>query len=1313
MDLATIPRRRLSWAKAPYLHSKTRGVAWDIPYIAQALADFVSADSPQQFSRFFEAVRVWDSAACEHTYLVKKFEFNFRRAETFILYTDTLLHALNIIPAGKAGVPEVAAIKSGTIGAIIVPMALADKLASLAQPESIADPCLARSPDSNPHRPLIDHEATLRFWRVHLISSRDALAELPPETDYTILKFGPKETKAKTLYDNFGSLVLIVRIFLATGETDLTESVVRVWLEKDNGKFFSNDMWQQSLAELHANVVDISGPLLLALTFWGPAALAIYPLTDNASFKRWRIISSWLRGSNTHLRLHSILATIDHHFWRAVLRCALGLEVIETALAAFFQLPQLQEVCSTESVPTEHLLDAFASTHIAPPTPVPVPPPPPLAPSPVKPALPVPKILASKGKAPGQSQAFSGHLRRSEPEPIHLSLMPYTLSETPAFQFSLAYLEPVLPKLEEGADNIPGLYAFPHDFELGGDENMANTSPTSPSDELSKPRTQSLDDNPSVLWYRKRGQMEDPATEGPNSPSPSKKARTHASDDVHVADNTAEQEVALLLRADVGVFTGVENLTVQTEKGTRGNDEPPAAAMPAQSAPEREADVHMELPKHSEGTHSGKAPSQPPAKDVAQKNKSEQQQPSRKSQRLAKEADNASASANDPTPPTPARPTASQKKKKHSSKPKSAESRDDDNQPDDDPWLLLVDEAPSVPPALVDNPDPRKKIRPEVMYGLAPALDSQNFEFYRVSEEGLSPDNIVFKRDFFQWRSFEKTTADGTLLEEYFHSQPTVDVDGTNMPLHTLPSAQDPNATPGPIVSSIHVVHAENLNKYSAETRKKIFRDRCILAVGANPDDRDADRYDFTKSGLEALGDPFRVTSIQDLGARKAAGATSPISGQPIDLVKCRAARMKLEQGLNNPNTELDKANALNLLSNSTGDVASPMPVRRWNEFSSNEVALQVLRYPARDLPHFPQPWQELRWAIAALKWALTGKHVDVLATLVMVVRGQKLWLIGRRKFDIPPPHDLRGNTRSRHAFRNFGTTDSTEYFEYEIVHLDNTTILLMPPSAVHVVITSEDSIAIGAHMAPACHAERLVDSVNHNTFTSDVTTNVDHAPARRLLLRLWIFTADRLVGPRTHTEHLPVLTEHQGILDLLALRSFVILYLAIDPAHYQTDEHRLVVGKDVWAEVRVCWDLVVELDKYIEENYDMVFNNNAPDNLPWTDQANCHVINMAESMLRYHRRAAAITGQRLPPAFAYAHYERNLADVLHHFGELQSEDPDALLNTFREGHPYLLSQARAGWDDDSQYPWLFLWDVDEPPHFILEEKPGRILHQE
>lgn len=180
-----------------------------------------------------------------------------------------------------------------------------------------------------------------------------------------------------------------------------------------------------------------------------------------------------------------------------------------------------------------------------------------------------------------------------------------------------------------------------------------------------------------------------------------------------------------------------------------------------------------------------------------------------------------------------------------------------------------------------------------------------------------------------------------------------------------------------------------------------------------------------------------------------------------------------------------------------------------------------------------------------------------------------------------------------------------------------------MPATIVHCVISITDCIGAGLHGLPISNASNLVLMCLHNTIVAKQTTNEDHRHARYTLLRLFQGVGIALVDPFNEEEcqpddseededrpeglpenvrtHLPDLTSSEGVLDLLALRSFSILLLALDSDAYTNAQTRegarakvLPVSPEVFSQVMAAWSVVHALDEHIAADYEFVSADSA-----------------------------------------------------------------------------------------------------------------------
>jgi hypothetical protein len=236
------------------------------------------------------------------------------------------------------------------------------------------------------------------------------------------------------------------------------------------------------------------------------------------------------------------------------------------------------------------------------------------------------------------------------------------------------------------------------------------------------------------------------------------------------------------------------------------------------------------------------------------------------------------------------------------------------------------------------------------------------------------------------------------------------------------------------------------------------------------------------------------------------------------------------------------------------------------------------------NVPPYELPWDDLTWAIFATSDAFTGIHEDMMFTIANLAEG-KVWFLGRRRTDLATS-DLRGNMRSHLTFNTFnGWTDMTNIWVFEQVHLSPYTTLCicsvihflylanplgpvryMPAFILHCVMSLTNCIGVGRHGIPASNLSHCVFVTLHNTVMADSMTNANHEPMRGLLIRIFIFITLAFVDPqngnlRTNHQssrptswmvaHLPDITTSNGVLDLLVLCSFIVLFVVLNGSSY------------------------------------------------------------------------------------------------------------------------------------------------------------------
>ncbi|KAF8181988.1 hypothetical protein K438DRAFT_1975934 [Mycena galopus ATCC 62051] len=599
------------------------------------------------------------------------------------------------------------------------------------------------------------------------------------------------------------------------------------------------------------------------------------------------------------------------------------------------------------------------------------------------------------------------------------------------------------------------------------------------------------------------------------------------------------------------------------------------------------------------------------------------------------------------------------------------------------PWLAVSDrfEVPQERDCetyLKQYQDFDQHLDPCAVYDLAPDEDVVPIPYYsfEVAADGL----LKHTRKVYHWRPFLATRGDAPKIRKIVQSQPTRLWNGEQVPLHVHPDAQRlhtsgstvdaeglpfmPNIVPNDEQSVFYVCVDTTWDKLDAVQQLAVMRDRGVYSVSREPTHPQVHKFDI--EGFAAFTNVSRLANIHDLGARPDGGGPVHRPGRPADLLLCVHKRESLGE-------DAVTGQCLNLLANRMPDMTTPAP-KSWINLATHEFACQYLR----DLPAVPFwqfPWEETNWSIFATARAFTWAHQDVLFTLVTLPAGEKLWFVARRRTDLAR-NDHRGNMFSRHAFDGFnGWFDNTDVWVYEMVHLGPNTALYLPATHLHCVMTMKDSIGAGRHGVPSSNITNVVLVTLHNTIVSPITTNADHEPARRFLLRIFIFVALALTDPHhehfvdveqhrqaasrmdgeaqqeynadidAHTvreklrrlldipqrvlDHLPPLYIAEGALDYLALQSFIVLYVALLPtlyAHKVSDGIRrgaLPIPADLWTELQYAWSLVILLTRWIDEMCSFVVlrrpgeGGDSPDS--FRQALDMTLVAMSASLVQYH----------------------------------------------------------------------------------------------
>ncbi|KAJ6497598.1 hypothetical protein C8R45DRAFT_983537 [Mycena sanguinolenta] len=594
-----------------------------------------------------------------------------------------------------------------------------------------------------------------------------------------------------------------------------------------------------------------------------------------------------------------------------------------------------------------------------------------------------------------------------------------------------------------------------------------------------------------------------------------------------------------------------------------------------------------------------------------------------------------------------------------------------------DGWKLpLAREVETLEEICVEEND--RVMDPTLLYDLASEEHSVEIEYWPFEP---APDDasmpLVARRHKYTYRPFHDTKRDAEYLRNVVQSQRMKHCKDSNkeVPLHVHPDAQKfrvsgdttsemgepllPDIVPSATQSIVYVVHEDTWKSLTAVQHQEVLRTRAVLVVHRHPYLHDDKVLKFDEEGLEAFTHLDRLAFMQDLGARKQGEDLVLQVGRPRYLLICSKQRMENEKVSTAANSsenmeahvlEADsgtppQTQRLNLLGNTLQSTSVSMP-SGWTDLASHEYACTWLEHLIQ-VPAFVFPWSEVTWKIGANEGAVSWLHTDVLFTSSNPVVGEKLWHLATRRTDLSED-DFRGIMRSRGAFEGFnGWTGMTEVWDFEQIHISPYTTLFMPATFPHLVISITDCIATGRHAIPISNVSHCVFVTLHNTLLAKSTTNADHEPARRFLVRMFIFIVLALCDPQNGAKgrvqghprltdktkaHLPDLATSNGVVDLLALRSFVVLVIALRGSSYpyaiEKEGHAvplLPLETEEARELSLAWKLAYDLIDHVDASFSFERSGVPADSysdlrIPtsFSEAALLSLVNMAVSMDKY-----------------------------------------------------------------------------------------------
>ncbi|KAJ7445565.1 hypothetical protein B0H11DRAFT_2249455 [Mycena galericulata] len=442
----------------------------------------------------------------------------------------------------------------------------------------------------------------------------------------------------------------------------------------------------------------------------------------------------------------------------------------------------------------------------------------------------------------------------------------------------------------------------------------------------------------------------------------------------------------------------------------------------------------------------------------------------------------------------------------------------------------------------------------------------------RVMGYQLGPRVEESREHDFTWRTAAGSTVDSEALLEMMNTE-IKGVDGR--PLICAESARNanPDLKPGKEQSCVLVSTRADFVALPARAQQRILRNRCILLVDA----MDGPDPGFNLESLSLLRDPYALCDVQDPSYR-------------TDLFERDIGRVgRLEQLLN---TEARGGWAsFNALQNPQENATIPMPPA-FQAFATHERALTHCQ-THEELPPVQLAWRHTRWGIAAMKGAKSSCHTDAIATAFIEKTGYKLIALAVPRDDLGEDV-LTGNFASRHAFDVWEPRGAMEEFlRWEFFVLGPGQAFYMASTQIHWVLSLSECIAWGHHFHCVSTMGRSVQSTLHDAITNWATTNANHATARWLMIRIFIFECEHILKRRTIL-HVPDVRNKEELWDVVCLLSFVVLYPALDAASYESalevvkgaaPAHRMDV--DRFAELMVALGCARRLIEFIGKEYE------------------------------------------------------------------------------------------------------------------------------
>ncbi|KAJ6448410.1 hypothetical protein C8R47DRAFT_1231045 [Mycena vitilis] len=387
------------------------------------------------------------------------------------------------------------------------------------------------------------------------------------------------------------------------------------------------------------------------------------------------------------------------------------------------------------------------------------------------------------------------------------------------------------------------------------------------------------------------------------------------------------------------------------------------------------------------------------------------------------------------------------------------------------------------------------------------------------------------------------------------------------LPLFMQPSAKDPNPNLKPSDTQ-SVLHVCTKAEFLALDR------RTQWAESPPP---------FDETTLSMFRDPRKLCTIQDMGLDTMKKHDDYLRSSPLTTML--------------PHPDRPVLNAIHHPLPHTSYSATP----GLHTFTSIEHAMTHLQgHP--NLPDVHSPWADLRWGLVGTQGARSPTHLDIMATEMEVITGGKMVCIGVPRADRFKDNHYQADLSS--SFMRHGTR--------------------------HFIISLEDTIAHGLHTIQSEQAEAAVQVILHHIVTEDASTNASHDSARWLLVRLFIFWVEQILqNAPLESNHFPDIETKYGLLQLLYLQSYVILYPALDFNAYAAHAHTtdrfgdaLPMHIDRYREYEFALFSIMRLGAHIESCLDVYYDQETTEEpcSTFPELSERAVIHMACCLSRYRQ---------------------------------------------------------------------------------------------